>query len=51
MFCTMKPILAYLKLFAIQIYMSVKIMASFRQSMFWGKLFWVGLIVENHAPS
>ena len=51
MFCTIKPILAYLKLFAIQIYMSVRIVVSFRQIMFWGKLFWEGLIVENHAPS
>jgi hypothetical protein len=47
----MKPILAYLKLFAIQIYTSVKIVASLRQNMFWGKLFWEGLIVEIHAPS
>ena len=51
MFCTMKPILAYLKLFAIQIYMSVKIVASFRQTMFWGKMFWEELIAESHAPS
>ena len=43
--------LGLLKLFAIQIYMSVKIVASFRQTMFWGKLFWEGLIVESHAPS
>ena len=47
----MKPILAYLKLFAIPIYISVRIVASFRQSMIWGKLFWEGLIMENHAPS
>jgi hypothetical protein len=31
----MKPRLAYLKVLAIQIYMSMKIMASFRQTMFW----------------
>ena len=31
----MKPRLAYLKVLAIQIHMSVKIMASFRQTMFW----------------
>jgi hypothetical protein len=31
----MKPRLAYLKVLAIQIYMSVKIMASLRQTMFW----------------
>lgn len=31
----MKPRLAYLKVLAIQIYMSVKIMVSFRQTMFW----------------
>jgi hypothetical protein len=29
----MKPRLAYLKVLAIQIYMSMKIMASFRQTM------------------
>ena len=39
MFCTMKAILAYLKLFAIQIYMSVKFLASFRQTMFWERIF------------
>jgi hypothetical protein len=31
----MKPRLAYLKVLAIQIYMGEKIMASFRQTMFW----------------
>jgi hypothetical protein len=35
MFCTIKPRLAYLKVLTIQIYMIVKIMASFRQTMFW----------------
>jgi hypothetical protein len=33
MFCTIKPRLAYLKVLAIQIYMSVKIMALFRQTV------------------
>jgi hypothetical protein len=31
--------LGYIKLFAIQIYMSVTIMASFRQTMFWRRCF------------
>ena len=35
----MKPRLAYLKVLAIQIYMSVTIMDSFRQTMFWGRCF------------
>ena len=38
----MKPRLAYLKVLAIQIYMSVTIMASFKQTMIWGKMFWEG---------
>ena len=36
--------MAYLKLFAIQIYMSVKIVASFRQTMFWESCFGKGLL-------
>ena len=37
---TIKYILAYIKLFAIQIYISLTIIASFRQIMFWGGMFW-----------
>ena len=42
MFYTMKYILAYIKLSAIQIYMSLPIIASFTQTMFWGGMFWEG---------
>ena len=46
----MKPILAYLKLFAIQIYRSENY-GLIQTNYVLGKKFWEGIWVESHAPS